>query len=320
MGRGRVTGHKIGDAMKRLGLLALSLLAAACGTEADPPDSAAASPTVLPLPLTVVSTEDISYPGTTRKVSRVALDVDQIPTGQQLRSSAVAVWSDQGRGVDEFTAFLYLPEMDHQGAAYAVGEFTPVGITSLKIQEASLYGHPWYGQTDMARSTATAEADFERRRATATKRDYTASIEAELSARGVLDVRVATDFPDGTILDVGVGRTHWVRGSDEAYSGELHGADLAVENGAVSFTTQLDDARWIREHEELVEIDVVAPIERISDEIEISVLYTPMNEQPASVVAVLGEAGENVAGEGADDTMGFVVYRVEKSLAFPMKR
>jgi hypothetical protein len=167
---------------------------------------------------------------------------------------------------------------------------------------------------------AAAAADFERRRATATKHDYTASIEAELSAGGILNVRVATDFPDGTNLNVGVGRTHWVRGNDEAYSGHLHGADLAVKHGAVSFTTQLDDARWIRTHEEFVKIDVRAPIERISDEIEISVLYTPNNEQPASVVAVLGEAGENVAGEGADDTMGFVVYEARKTLDFPMKQ
>ena len=313
--------------MKRLGLLALSLLMAGCGSEADPAASGAASPTVPPLPLTVVSTEDISYAGTTRKVSRVVLDVDQIPTEPQLRSSAIAVWSDQGFGIDEFTAFLYLPEMNPQRLAYAVGKFTPAGITSLEIQEASLLDHPWYAKTDRARTdqartaaAAAAAADFVRRRDAATKHDYTASIEAELSAGGVLDVRVDTDFPDGTNLVVGVGRTHWVRGSDEVYSGDLHGEDLAVKNGAVSFTTQIDDTQWIRTHEEFVKIDVRAPIERISDEIEISVFYTPNNDQPASVAAVLGEAGENVGGEGADDTMGFVFYEVRKSLSFPMKR
>ena len=70
-----------------------------------------------------------------------------------------------------------------------------------------------------------------------------------------MDVRVATDFPDGTNLKVGVGRTHWVRGSDEAYSGDLHGADLAVKNGAVSFATQIDDTQWIRTHEEFASVD-----------------------------------------------------------------
>lgn len=305
---------------KRVGLLALSLLAAGCGTEADRPTSALPAVAPAPFPLSIVSTEDVSYPGATRSVSRVALDVEQIPTEQQLRSSAVAVWSDHGRDVDEFSVFLYLPEMSHQGLAYAVGTFTRDGISSLEVQEASLHGHPWYAQTERARSADAAKADFKQRRATAAKRDYSVSIQTELSAGGLLDVRVATDFPDGTILDVGVGRTHWLRESDEAYSGELHRADLPVEDGAVSFSVQIDDARWIREHQELVEIEVAGPIERISDEIEISVLYTPMNEQPASVAAALGEEGENVGGEGAEETLGFVVYEAAKTLPFPVKR
>jgi hypothetical protein len=307
---------------KRFGLLALWLIAAGCGGEPDPTASVAEpqTPGVAPLPLTVVSTQDISYPGTSRKVSRVVLDVEQIPTKEQLRASGVAVWSDHGRDVDEFSVFLYLPEMNHEGPAYAAGSFTRDGIGSLATEEASLYGHPWYAQTEMAKRADAAKADFKRRRASAVKHEYNISIEAELRAAGVLLVHVVTDFPDKTIMNVGIGRDHWQQGKADTYSGELYRSDLPVEDGAITFSANLDDANWIKEHEELVGIGIAAPIAKISNEIEVSVLYSPMREQPESVVAILGEDGENVSGEGADDTLGLVVYQADKTIAFPVKQ
>ena len=63
-----------------------------------------------------------------------------------------------------------------------------------------------------------------------------------------------------------------------------------------------------------------APVERISDEIVVSVLYTPRQEQPESVIAVLGKDGENVSGKGVNDTWGFVTYEARKALSFPVKK
>ena len=61
---------------------------------------------------------------------------------------------------------------------------------------------------------------------------------------------------------------------------------------------------------------------RISDNVEISVSYYPSKKQPQSVVAILGENGENISGEGAEKTIfgAGTQYEAEKSVAFPVQR
>ena len=94
-----------------------------------------------------------------------------------------------------------------------------------------------------------------------------------------------------------------------------------MKDGLIAFTTKIDDSSWISEHEKLVAAGIgIGPISRFSDEIEVSVLYTPFGDQPPSVVAVLGKKGENVSGAGADLSFGVVTFEAEKSLSAPVVR
>ncbi len=317
-------------AWKHALLLATPILIIGCGSDApeavgDPGPAVQAdrltdtapSP---PLVFTIKSIEDISYPGTMRMVARVVVDANSIPAIEQLRSVSMAVWAENGKRIDEFTVFIYLPEMNHNSVAYAIGEFSPEGVRSFKINEASLFDHPWYGETETAKRQAETRAEFEQVVAVAGKHDYSISIAAEPPVGNNMAVRITTDFPDQTVMNVSIGRQHWLQGSTDTYSGELYQSYSAVKDGEITFVASLDDSKWINEHKELVSADVgFGPITRISDEIEISILYTPMVNQPESVVSVLGKRGEHASGDGADNSFGsLVTYRVEKKLVFPV--
>ena len=58
-------------------------------------------------------------------------------------------------------------------------------------------------------------------------------------------------------------------------------------------------------------------IERISDSIEISALYTPASEQPEEVELILGKNGENVRGIGASNFGKITVFRKEIEVEIP---
>lgn len=290
-------------------LLLLMFLAGGCGSDAPE------------LAYSIEATDDISNAEKKRKVSRVSVDVSEIASEDQLKSVAIAVWKAIGRGQDEFTVFLYLPEMDYHSLAYAVGVFSRDGIQSFKINEWSLFGHPWYSQTQEAREQEAKKAAFAQLREGVTKHEYHVTIEAESVVNNLLTVRIATDFPMGTVMNVGVGREHWLRGSKDVYSGELYQSYSPVKDGTIAFTAKIDDSPWINQHEKLVAAGIgIEPIARISDEIEISVLYTPFGDQPQSVAAILGKEGERVSGEGAENSGRFITYRAEKTLSVPVNR
>ena len=76
-------------------------------------------------------------------VFRVLLRVDQVPPQAAMRSVAERLWQDGNRGWDEFTVFLYLPEMNTNSMAYGIGEFGKRGLKEFKINEYALGGTKW---------------------------------------------------------------------------------------------------------------------------------------------------------------------------------
>ena len=59
----------------------------------------------------IVGKEDVSYRGTARMVFRVVVKVTRKPSEEQLRKTAIQIWENGNRDWEEFTVFMYLPEM-----------------------------------------------------------------------------------------------------------------------------------------------------------------------------------------------------------------
>ncbi|GMR24928.1 MAG: hypothetical protein BMS9Abin39_0199 [Ignavibacteria bacterium] len=91
----------------------------------------------------IVNREDVSYGGTPRMVFRIVVNVNRIPSEDQLKKTAKHIWENGNKGWEEFTVFMYLPDMDIKNIAYGVGEFRPNGLKEFKIQNYALYGTKW---------------------------------------------------------------------------------------------------------------------------------------------------------------------------------
>ena len=72
--------------------------------------------------------------GRPRMVYRVVVEVDQKPSGDQLKKIATELWKNANKKWEEFVVFMYLPRMDTDGFAYGVAEFRPHGLKGFRIQ------------------------------------------------------------------------------------------------------------------------------------------------------------------------------------------
>lgn len=91
----------------------------------------------------IVERDDVSYLGTPRMVFRIIVEVDRLPSENQLKKTAIHIWEDGNKGWKEFTVFIYLPDMDTNDIAYGIGEFRPYGLKEFRIEDYALYGTKW---------------------------------------------------------------------------------------------------------------------------------------------------------------------------------
>jgi hypothetical protein len=81
-----------------------------------------------PIPHRVVARQDVSYRGAQRMAYRVVLDVQEIPSEPAMCETAKAIWKNGNTRWDEFTVWLYLPDMNTRSLAYVTAEFRPSGL------------------------------------------------------------------------------------------------------------------------------------------------------------------------------------------------
>ncbi len=91
----------------------------------------------------IVEKKDISYLNNSRMVYRVVLDVNKLPSKEEVKRISVSIWSNGNKGWDEFTVFTYLPGMNTQSTAYGAAEFSRSGLKEFSIYDYSLYGTKW---------------------------------------------------------------------------------------------------------------------------------------------------------------------------------
>ena len=64
----------------------------------------------------------------------------------------------------------------------------------------------------------------------------------------------------------------------------------------------------------LIELGLWTDFERISDDVKISVIFTPKRDQPESVYAIMGKNAENLTGEEVEVSGHFNVLKAETTL------
>jgi len=69
----------------------------------------------------IVEKKDISYPGVQRMTYKIVISKSLIE--QEIKSITTSIWEKGNKKWDDFTVFVYLPDMDTKLAAYFISEF-----------------------------------------------------------------------------------------------------------------------------------------------------------------------------------------------------
>ncbi|MDD2666067.1 MAG: hypothetical protein PHD13_00970 [Methanocellales archaeon] len=131
---------------------------------------------------------------------------------------------------------------------------------------------------------------------------------------GQITVSGKTNLPDGCVLGVFIERPHWQRGDDTTYTGHMAFGEATVEKGSYEVSLTPDDVGWYDNAIMLIELGLWTDFERISDDLAISVIFTPKRDQPDSVYALLGNNAENMAGEQVEFSGHSNVLKAETTL------
>ena len=262
------------------------------------------------LPYNITEQEDISYLDNPRMVYRVILDVDTIPTEIDIINTATYIYEQENKKWKEFTVFIYLPEMNTGSVSYGIGEFNKAGLVNFRINENSLNGTKWMVEEEFIQEYIPELTE------------YSIGVATTNIEKRKVKITINTNFPNGTKLLVSIGRTHFIKGRKEAYSGDIFKEDLVVENGEIKTTVDINDSKWYNEYKGLSESlpEDFPPAEKISDKINIAVLFSPYRKQSKDVLNVLGSKGEYITGIGSEKSGKAIFFSVSKILKVPFKK
>ncbi|MDD3421813.1 MAG: hypothetical protein PHS47_05910 [Methanocellales archaeon] len=144
-------------------------------------------------------------------------------------------------------------------------------------------------------------------------KNYTLTASAEKKEERII-VSGKTNLPDGCVLGVFIERSHWEREDDTTYTGHMAFGEATVEKGSYEVSLTPDDVGWYDNAIMLIELGLWTDFERISDDVIISVIFTPKRDQPDSVYAILGNNAENLTGEQVELSGHFNVLKAETTL------
>ena len=144
-------------------------------------------------------------------------------------------------------------------------------------------------------------------------KEYTLTALAEKREEQII-VSGKTNLPDGCVLGVFIERPHWERGDDTNYTGLMAFGVATVENGRYDVSLTPDDKGWYDNAITLIELGLWTDFERVSDDVTISVIFTPKRDQSESVYAIMGKNAENLMGEQVEVSGHFGVLRAETTL------
>jgi CxxC motif-containing protein len=213
---------------------------------------------------------------------------------------------------------MYLPGMNTEAAAYCLGEFNTNGLVTFTKNEYALIGTKWE-----IKKTAAPVKEIPVEKLKEYKIELSATNEGEKKVK----INITTNFPDGTNFSLWLNRNYYVKGEKEPNGGELGDKELSVKNGKIETIVTINDTEWYNRYQKVAKAipNDFPPIVKISDIIDINVMYTPARTQPENVVKILGTRGEFVTGKGAKKfgtgTLGQLTsFSVSKELNMPFKK
>lgn len=266
----------------------------------------------------ILKKENISFAGVQRMVYRIVLDVNSLPTEEEMKKTAINIWENGNKNWEEFTVFIYMPEQITDGPAFGIAEFNQMRLISFISSESTLYGTKWEIKKTKIETEEVPSAKL---------KEYFINLSATKISENEIKINIETDFPDGTNFLVSVDRIHYLQGDSETYSGEIFDKDFSVNQGKIETIVKVNDSDWYNEHLRLVKAlpNDIKPISKISDNINISVLYSAARTQTNSVKKILGTRGEFITREGVDKfgtgTAGQITtFRVSKDVNFPFQK
>jgi len=268
------------------------------------------------LKYSITEKQDISYLNNPRMAYRIILDVDKLPSDKEMKKTAIAIWEKGNKNWEEFTVFMYLPEMDTKSLAYGVGEFNQTGLTEFKKNEYALIETKW---------EITETKTIENKTQSPEAKEYKIELSAIDEGERKVKININTNFPDGTKLHIWVYRPYYEGGDlSTEYAGEFFAKDISVKNGKIELLVDIDDSGWYNEYyrkaEEYKGVIDMPGVTHTSKKIEISVLFTPKGDQPKDILETLGYNGEFIKGPGVDESGNFNTYRISTSLDIPFQK
>jgi hypothetical protein len=266
----------------------------------------------------ILKKEDISFAGVQRMVYRIILDVNYLPTEEEMKKTAINIWENGNKNWEEFTVFIYMPGQITDGPAFGIAEFNQMRLVSFISSKSTLYGTKWEIKKPKKETEEVPSAKL---------KEYFINLSTTKTSESEIRISIETNFPDETNFLVSVDRIHYLQGESEKYSGEIFDKDYSVNQGKIETSVKINDSGWYNEHQSLVKAlpDDIKPISKISESINISVLYSAARTQTEAVKRVLGSRGEYITGKGVDKfgtgTAGQITtFRVSKDVIFPFQK
>lgn len=159
-------------------------------------------------------------------------------------------------------------------------------------------------------------------------KEYRIELSAINAGGRKIRINISANFPDGTNFSLYINRNFYKKGDTETYIEELFDKDFSIKNGKFEILVDIiNETGWYNEVQQEIRAlpNDIKPISKISDKININVLYTAAELQPANVLEILGTKGEYVTGKGAEKfgtgTAGRLTsFSASKELYLPFKK
>lgn len=298
------------------------LLVCFSGCDKEDKKKSEAKDTAQTLEYDVVEKDDISYPGTPRMAYRVVVKTDVIPSKNQIQETAKNIWKNGNENWKEFTVFIYLTGMEvGRAVPYGIGSFGPSGLRKFEVNDYALYGTKWRPADQVEKQ---ADQEWEKQKESPTVKEYSMTLDVEKIAARQIEIRLQTDFPEGTEILIGVKRIYYEKGEKDKYAGEIFSKDIPVKDSRIDLVVDVNDTKWYTEYHRKAEkfkgLGIFSGIDRILPQIEVDALFSPRRQKSTDVLNKLGENGEYVKGDGARRAGNLTTYELSRSLDIPFKK
>ncbi len=268
----------------------------------------------------IVETEDLSY----QYVKRISVRIT-VPKGlskpileNNIKHAIKKAYNDQEPKPKVICVFAY--ELGtNTNDYYTAGKcnFAPFGDWSKADQDVPMdqydlkfeFYDEYFGKKPKPKKVKVTKE---------TAKEYNVDLNIRKIASRTFVVNAKTNFPDGTILLVSVGRVHYLKGRSSKYSGDLFSKDIRVKNGLISTKIIINDKKWYNEHyskQKKLGKDLIPDIVKISKKVNFDVLFSPKRQKSEDILRILGKDGEFIKGRGIDKSYSFNTMRVSKEIS-----